>query len=127
MKTRIDSANKESLEKAIDAVQVGAKVRWADATDLLEAIVSIQNKLEMKGLPKKLWTGLRFRINPNHQSFPGAYKYTPMATLFTVERFASGWFLTYVGRDECSNIYIKMISTCTEEQNTALLNAAKRF
>ena len=77
---------------------------------------SREKKLEEKGLPKKYWTGLSFWGDINAQKFPNAYKWCPDSTQFVVERFASGWFVTRVGRMHCSEKKVTLASALNDEQ-----------
>ena len=122
---KINIRDKEKVEEALEAVN--ARVRNAGHTNVLAMVNIIEHRLEHKGLFKKYWTGLRFQCNPNPEKFPNAYKGTPMATYFTLERYPSGWFLVGVERKECRTDFITLVSGLDEEQKQGVLDAFYKF
>ncbi len=106
---------------------VNARVRNATHDDVVKVVKRIEKDLERKGLLKKYWTGLKFRCNPHARVFPNAYNGIPAATYFTVERFASGWFLVGVERSECKANCISLVSVLNEEQKKGVLYVFCKF
>jgi hypothetical protein len=97
---KINVTRTEKLTAAINDAQARASVRTIVAADVEWAIGGIEQRL--KGLMyKKDWAGLVFDCDMNAQEFPGAYKGTPESTHFTLERGATGWFVTAIYRGEC--------------------------
>ena len=96
MKININNADK--LTTAINAAE-GAKVsaRTISAVDIQTVTREIERNLSTR-LLKKDWQGLVFRCDPHAQSFPGAYRGLPESTHFALERGASAWFVTSIGR-----------------------------
>ena len=118
----------ESIDKVNDALTAAnARVRNATHDNVVKMVLRIEKDLVRKGLLKKHWTGLKFQCNPHSRIFPNAYKGTPTATYFTVERFSSGWFLVGVERRECRNDFITLVSGLTEEQKQGVLDVFYRF
>ena len=120
--------NDVSEEKVNSALaEVNARVRNSTHDDVVKVVKRIERDLERKGLAKKYWKGLKFRCNPYARVFPGAYKGIPAATYFTVERFASGWFLVGVERSECKSNRITIVSVLNEEQKKGILDVFYKF
>ena len=97
---KINLQNDEKLNKAIDAVESRARARCISAHHIQSSVKQIETTLRHM-LHKKDWSGVRFEIDPNAQSFPSSYKGTPESTQVIVERFPSGWFVIGLGRDIC--------------------------
>lgn len=118
----------EKLETVINAAQERAKVRTIKASSIAFYIEAyLEPMLTAKGLPKKYWQGLKLIYNSNAQAFPNAYKGSPEATLVTIERFASGWFVTNVWRGYCTNKKWEMATKLTEDQEKAILKNFYEF
>jgi hypothetical protein len=122
---KINVNNEERVNDALESVN--QRVRNAYAYHVKNMVEQIERDLLAKKLSKKDWTWLRFSCNPNAQTFPNAYKGTPEATYFVIERFQSGWFLVDVKRDVCKGTPIRMVSQLTEDQKQAILNAFCKF
>jgi hypothetical protein len=97
---KINVKNAEKVNATLDAVQCRAKVRLSSARDVSAAIEQIEARLKTLKVPKKEWLGIKV-LDQRLERFAGAYKWRPDATLFTVERFKTGWFLTGARRDGC--------------------------
>ncbi len=98
---KINTNNTNKLNSAIDQVEGDrCSVRLIDADTIAQHVAEIETML-CKILYKKNWAGLKFNIDPNAQDFPNAYKGKPESTQATVERTASGWFVTELKRDRC--------------------------
>ena len=93
--------------------------RTVSATDVAETAANIERRL-LTLLPKKDWAGLRFVCDPHAQSFPGAYKGTPMSTGFTLERTSSGWFVTSVCRGVCHGPTSRIVPINLKERAAAI-------
>ena len=122
---KININNKEKMDSEFK--KVNARVRGASSYDVENLVNIIEINLGLKGVPKKYWTGLKFRCNPNPETFPHAYKGIPMATYFTLERYPSGWFLVGVERRECKMDFITLVSGLSEEQKQGVLDAFYKF
>jgi hypothetical protein len=122
---KINIKDKEKVDNVLGTVN--ARVRNATHDGVLSFVERIERDLERKGFLKKYWTGLKFRCNPNPETFPHTYKGVPMATYFTVERYPSGWFLVGVERRECKADYITLVSGLSEEQKQGVLDAFYKF
>ena len=122
---KININDKEKVNDVLGAENM--RVRNATHYDVVNLVARIEHDLELKRLAKKYWTGLKFRCNPNPETFPHAYKGVPMATYFTVERYPSGWFLVGVERRECKIDFITLVSGLDEEQKQGVLDAFYKF
>lgn len=122
---KININDKEKVDNVLGTVN--ARVRNATHYDVEKVVERIEFGLQQKRLAKKYWTGLKFRCNPNPETFPHAYKGVPMATYFTVERYPSGWFLVGVERRECKMDFITLVSGLSEEQKQGVLDAFYKF
>ena len=122
---KINVKNEKQINEALN--KVNAKVRNADAQSVKAIVWQIEKKLAEKGLPKKMWIGLSFFGDINAQKFPNAYKWSPDSTQFRIERFASGWFVTRVGRMHCSEKKVTLASALTDEQKQAIVENFKKF
>lgn len=97
---KINTNNTEAINTAIAEVEGLATARTITATDIQDAVEYIEKGLT--GLmPKNKWQKLRFAVDPNAQSFPAAYKYTPESTQFVLERGSKDWFVVKIERDRC--------------------------
>jgi len=77
-------------------------------------------------LAKKDQVGARVIVDQNAQTFPNAYKGTPYSTQFTVERFASGWFVTDVSRHIVMNANARRTLRLSSEQKEAMADRIVR-
>jgi hypothetical protein len=117
----------EKLAQAIVEAEGKATVRTITAQAIQEWVKVVERKLEERGISKQSSIGMRFLVNLNAQSFPNAYRYNPEATLYEIQRFASGWFVTAIRRGFCSNYRITLLTKLTDEQTADVLTHAKRF
>ena len=122
---KINVKNEKQITEELN--KVNAKVRNASYQSVVAIVWQIEKKLEEKGLPKKYWTGLSFWGDINAQKFPNAYKWSPDSTQFRIERFASGWFITRVGRMHCSEKKVTLASALNDEQKQAIVENFKKF
>lgn len=95
---KINVASTDKLTAAIAAVE-GSRVsaRTITSEDVTKAVAQIEKRLSGMML-KKDWAGAAFCVDVHAQDFPNAYKGRPESTIFTVQRFASGWFVTDIRR-----------------------------
>jgi len=124
---KINVTNTEKIQQEIDNVQADCRQRTINAQQVEMYAKMLEEKLEARGLPKKLRMGFKFLVNPNAQNFPNAYKWTPISTNFLLERFSSGWFVTMIARDYCSNKKLYIKSLLTYEQKEAIINKFCEF
>lgn len=124
---KINVTATEKLAQAIVEAEGRATVRTITAQAVQEWIKVVERKLADRGITKANWVGMKFRIDINAQYFPNAYRYCPEATVYELERFASGWFVTAIRRDTCTIHKISLLSKLTEEQTADVLANAQRF
>lgn len=95
----INVENKRALQAAITTIQEGAKARLINVDDVLYSVASIERLLSER-LKKKDWTGLSFWVNIYADEYVGASRYpAPRATLFKLQRRATGWFVVELERN----------------------------
>ena len=117
---KINVKNEKQITEALD--KVNAKVRNASYQSVVAIVFQIEKKLEEKGLPKNLWSGLAFLCDFNAQKFPNAYKWSPDSTQFILTRFPSGWFVPRVTRTYCGTKKIALVTPLTDKQKEAIVN-----
>ena len=82
--------NRAMVEELITTAQGKATARTINYAMVVDQIESIEERLT-DILYKKDWAGLTILVDPNAQSFPGAYKYTPESTHIIYIRISTGW------------------------------------
>lgn len=117
---KININNKEKIEAALNEVQSRAKARTISYEDILEAIDTIEEKLNIS---KKAMVGVIARVSLHCQHFPANYNGQPMGTEFTIQRFSS-WFLTGVSRENIEHVR-KYRLTLSESAKEAILENAR--
>lgn len=95
---KINTNNREKIEKALEEVQKKAKVRTIDVADLINEIKKIEKRLHSLNIKMKDWKGVKFCCSPHMTPFPGAYKGRPEGTEFIVERGSGAWFIVDISR-----------------------------
>jgi len=127
---KITEKNFNKIEQALQEANGKATARLAHRQDVEAYVVIIEKALTEKGIPKNLWKGLKFQIMPGAEKLPNAYfkRGMPSATEFTLERGASGWFMTSCNRSEFhDNHRLALVGKFTEEQEQAIISKAYRF
>ena len=118
---RINLNNDMKLNDALCTVQhKRINARCISRLSMRMEISHLENRLS-RILFKKDWRGLVFRIDIHASNFPNAYKGTPDSTHFTVERGASGWFVTWIGRN-CTRSAAQRIIPANLETKSDLIN-----
>jgi hypothetical protein len=120
-KTALDEALKP-IDESIKAVEGRASARTITAREMLDAVKRLEDKLS---IPKKYMVGTKAVIDVNAQDFPSAYKYTPMSTIFEMERRPTGWFVTGIRRSSCHKDRYQV--TLSDEAKKAILENYARF
>ena len=103
---KINIKNQEKILSAIAHAERTCRARCITVSSIERAVARIEKNLSGM-LHKKDWTGVRFDIDPNAQSFPSAYKGVPESTQAIIERFPSGWFVIGLTRDACTGTKIR--------------------
>ena len=127
---KINVTNFDKIEQALAIANGKATVRLAHRQNAESYVVIIEKALTEKGIPKNLWKGLKFQIMPGAEKLPNAYfkRGMPSATEFTLERGASGWFMTSCNRSEFhDNHRLALVGKFTEEQDQAIISKAYKF
>jgi hypothetical protein len=94
MKIKIDTANNEALNAALDKVNGKATSFTITCGGELMSIANrAEKKLEI--LPKAMRKGVKVSFRPSGPS-ANSYKYAAKSTHVTIERGSTGWFLTDV-------------------------------
>lgn len=120
-KTALDEALKP-IDEIIQSVEGRSSARTLKAWEIIEAIKRLEHEL---GIAKKDMIGIKASVDINAQTFPNAYKYTPMSTVFCIERRKSGWFVTNILRAECRKHRYNV--TLTDEAKKAIVDKYARF
>lgn len=119
-KIKVILENSEAIQDALDAAQGKARVRTANASDVLNAAAEIMEEL---GISKKALNGVSAWIDPNAQSFPNCYKGVPESTQFNLQFNQRGEaFLVNVVRARVEST--RIVIQHTEDSISALV---KRF
>lgn len=101
MKIRINKANVDKMQAAIDAVEGRATARKIDARTI-DAIATIaEERIEALLLTKKMSVGAVVNYQQGIKLPVSRFRHTADATSITIVRGASGWFLTAVHRGYC--------------------------
>ena len=116
------NAAAEPISAEIRAAEGRASERTLTVREIIDAVERIETKLS---IPKKHLVGVKASVDVNAQTFPKAYKYTPMSTIFEVEYRSSGWFLTNIRRGECRKQ--RFCLTLTPESEKAIVEQYRRF
>ena len=98
----------ETLIPAIKEAEGRASERTIDAVVIIRTLNEVTKTL---GISKKAMEGVWVDCNPHAQTFPRAYKYTPMSTQFSAVFKAGSWRLTNIRRDVCRNNRIVIFHT----------------
>lgn len=93
---KVNLNNIEKLTAAIDAAQGKCRIRLLDVDDLDFAVEHAEFCLTEAGIPKKAWKGVTVFVNFHTVSM--SYQFPPEGTVATIQRFASGWFVTAISR-----------------------------
>lgn len=96
-KIKIADANFDFLYAALEFVQHRCSVNRVSVWQLMNLADTTEKLLEGLGLPKSARAGARFEY---HDSGPSvnAHKYAQGATMVTIDRGTSAWYLTNVDR-----------------------------
>jgi len=98
---KINVNNTEKLVAAIAAAEgPRCSARTITPADIQLEVAYISIELD-RLLAKKDQLGAAVSVDRHAQTFPAAYKGTPMSTVFVVRRFSSGWFVTCIVRMRC--------------------------
>ena len=130
---KIVEKNMEKVEQALAEANGRAQTRLASGSDVEAYVKKIEQELASKGLSKKLWLGMKFRVMPGAEEVSRAYlkashHVAPSATFFDIERRDSGWFLVGAGRDTFyKSEQICLLGWYTEEQKKAIIEHAYKF
>lgn len=103
----------ETLTPAIKEAEGRATERTIDAAVIIRTLNEVTDTL---GISKKAMEGVWVDCNPHAQTFPRAYKYTPMSTQFSAVYKAGSWRLTNIRRDACRNNRIVIFHTQTSRE-----------
>jgi hypothetical protein len=110
--------NRERIEKALAEAQGRAKERTVNFINILSMphLLKEEYSISMKALE-----GCTFECDPNAQDFPGAYKYRPMSTHFTIEVSKGNFKLTGIERTDCWHGGNTVRANLTQEAKDAII------
>ncbi len=106
------------LSAEIGMVQGRARVRVIDETDVVRAFCRLHNS----GLHGAAFRGVSVIINPNAQTFPGAYHGIPESTYFNATYDGRAWHVISVWRRQCGTK--KFVFSLTPAAQNAIIAAA---
>lgn len=111
------------LNDTISEIEGKATARTLVAEEICKGITEVEKQLQ--GITKKAMKGVKFGYDVNAQSFPKAYKYIPMSTIFTAEFDGKEWRITSIFRGECGKGKCDIL--LTDEAKKAVLEKISRF
>ena len=97
----VKDSNKERITAAIKEAEGRATARRVCFDDVKKAAEQIERRF---GITKKAMVGMVVKVDMNAQEFPMAYRYTPSSTQFDLEKTATGWKLTNIGRGDTGRV-----------------------
>ena len=106
------------LMKAIAEVERNATARLLTVSDILDVLEEVETLLH---IPKKAMNGIKILVDVNAQTFPNAYKWRPMSTIFKAEFRNGSWFITDIERWDTHRESRRIVITHTEESKAALI------
>lgn len=118
------------LTEAIKNVEGRASVRTIDASDVLDALITINEKLS---IPVKHMDGITAEVDLHSQKFPHSYfsrahRTTPMSTQFRAVFKSGAWRIVYIDRDPVRQINKgKFALTLTETAREAIISNYTNF
>lgn len=119
----VSENNMGKLDAAIREVEGRATARTVSAKKVADELKFVEWNL---GIAKKAMEGIKVVACPDAQSFPKAYKYTPMATVFAAVYKGGKWRITDIRREECWRSYGHKV-THTDESRRAILKKHEAF
>lgn len=108
----VNDKNKDKIISMIEDAENRATVRTITYDDVLTAIKVIEQEL---GIPKVCMEGVVFRVDPNAQDFPKAYKYRPYSTQFTLTYRNRKWRIDEISRDTTKRFGYEYVCESMEE------------
>lgn len=110
-----DTETVNKINAWIDEVQKRSKVRTISAYDIIDTCKDLDKLFEI--VPKKHRDGITSEVDPNAQTFPGAYrrKGIPESTQFRLMYKNGTWRLTDVCRKRCNGETYAVRNTLPEE------------
>lgn len=117
-------SNYPKIEDEIKAVEGKATARRITTALIAYEIAKIERELS---IPKKYMKGVKAHVDYNAQSFPKAYKYTPVSTHVKLEHTGSYWKVVDIWRDECQISGREIVLTLTEDAKSAIIAKYTHF
>ena len=117
-KIATDAAN-NALSACLDEVQSKCKVRTINALDVVSALFTVEEKLDIS---KKALDGVSVCIDLNAQDFPNAYKFTPESTVFYATFKGGHWSVTDIRREQTHRPSRAYVITHTDASKAALID-----
>lgn len=96
---KINVKNSAKISAVLDELQKRARERTISADYVQFVAIEAEKRLAKNELAKYQRTGAR--VIYGYHEFRSGYKYTAYGTIIVLERFAAGWFLIDVKRDNC--------------------------
>lgn len=121
---RITDANEDRINEYIRSVEGKARERVVTYAQIVKAIDKIERSL---GIPKKWLEGVSGSVDYWAQTFPRAYRYTPLSTIVYFERKNNAWYFLGCDRDPCSAPGHAVKLTLTPDAERAIIESRKVF
>lgn len=116
------AAEISELAAATRDAQKGARVRTITETDIVTALIEINEKM---GISKAAMEGVTATVDCNAQRFPHCYNGRPESTVFTAIYKRGAWLVTDIYRAECKTIRVRM--TLTDAAKAAIAARFEQF
>ena len=121
---RLTDANEERINSYIASIEGKSRERVVTYSHIINAIVKIERTL---AIPKKYLEGIEGSIDYWAQTFPRAYRYTPLSTIVYIERKNGAWYFLGCDRDPCSAPGHAVKLTLTPDAERAIIESRRVF
>ncbi|MEH6740728.1 MAG: hypothetical protein V7695_19615 [Sulfitobacter sp.] len=128
MRTKIETKNADKIEASLPEVNGRAEARTiTSASEMISFANRVENDLLARALPKSHQKGVKADYTPGATGYARSYRGNIISTTLSIERAATGFFLTDFVRKE---IYPNQgetftISISKEQASTIKSNAIK--
>jgi hypothetical protein len=95
---KINTKNTPKVQAVLDKFQKPYRARLMRVAQIDSAIKAAETRLHDLSIPKKYWNGSTISIKAG--AVPNSYGYPATATVATIKRFPTGWFLTELSRGD---------------------------
>lgn len=118
-------AIRAKIENELDAVQKRCTARTVDVDQVIDCVQDLYKKMTSVCTLAAM-NGASFHLDPNHDTFPRAYKYKPMSTIISVCVKNGKWYIYSFGRFETQRKTVE-IPVMTKEMKDSIIEHYMRF